>query len=179
MEEALIMLACTIEQGVDWLKQRDAAAVAVAKGQRPMKYRPPWSTAYGARMDDAPPPPEDWAGYLRRMTRRPGWSVARLAREAGVNKSTIFGWIKGDGVTVASVKAIAKALGDDEAHALAAAGGAERADALDADLRIILRRLRSPDASEGERATIRGALRYLADMADRAERGAQNDNRAS
>ncbi|NBE80350.1 helix-turn-helix domain-containing protein [Micromonospora rubida] len=122
-------------------------------------------------MGDASPPAEDWAGYLRRMTRRPGWSVARLAREAGINKSTIFGWIKGDGVTVASVKAIAKALGDDEAHALAAAGGAKHGDALDADVRIILRRLASPDASEAERATIRATLKYLADLADQAERG--------
>ncbi|MGC5033034.1 helix-turn-helix domain-containing protein [Micromonospora sp. DT229] len=122
-------------------------------------------------MGDDPMPVEDWASYLRRMTKRPGWSVARLAREAGINKSTIFGWMKGDGVTVASVKAIAKALGDDEAHALAAAGGAQRGDALDSDLRIILRRLASPDASEAERATIRATLKYLADLADQAERG--------
>ncbi|MEU5938663.1 helix-turn-helix transcriptional regulator [Micromonospora sp. NPDC047548] len=123
-------------------------------------------------MGDASSPAEDWAGYLRRMTSRPGWSVARLAREAGIHRGTIFGWIKGEGVTVASVKAIAKALGDDEAHALAAAGGAAaHGDQLDPDLRIIMQRLDDPTVSEPEKATIRATLRYLADLADRQDRG--------
>lgn len=155
----------------DWIRRRRKVISTVAKEQRPPNYRCRWLSAYRAPMGAASPPAEDWAGYLRRMTRRPGWSVARLAREAGVNKSTIFGWIKGDGVTVASVKAIAKALGDDEAHALAAAGGAKHGDALDADVRIILRRLASPDATDAERTAIRATLRYLADLADQAERG--------
>lgn len=123
-------------------------------------------------MGDASRPTEDWASYLRRMTKRPGWSVARLARESGVNRATIFGWMKGDGVTVASVKLIANALSDDEAHALAAAGGATTGGGqLDADLRIIQRRLADPTADEAEKAVIRGALRHLADLADRQERG--------
>ncbi|MEU0081405.1 hypothetical protein ABZY58_26185 [Micromonospora tulbaghiae] len=106
------------------------------------------------------------------MTKRPGWSVARLARESGVNRATIFGWMKGDGVTVASVKMIARALGDDEAHALAAAGGAAAGgDQLDADLRIIQRRLADPTVGDAEKAVIRGALRHLADLADRQEQG--------
>lgn len=123
-------------------------------------------------MSDARRSREDWPAYLRRMTSRPGWSVARLARESGINRATIFGWIKGDGVTVASVNLIAKALGDDPAHALAAAGGAPtHADELDADLRIIMRRLADPAASEAEKAVIKATLRHLADIADRQERG--------
>lgn len=74
-------------------------------------------------MSDASNPGEDWAGYLRRMTKRPGWSVARLAREAQVNRATIFRWLKGDGgVNVDSVRRVAQALGDDPDNALRAAG---------------------------------------------------------
>jgi hypothetical protein len=131
-------------------------------------------------MGDASAPAEDWASYLRRMTSRPGWSVARLAREAGVNRSTIFGWIKGDGVNVASVKQIAKALGDDEVHALAAAAGtAGHGDQLDADVRIILRRLADPTVSDAEKAIFRATLRHLADLADKAERGDDKGRAAS
>jgi transcriptional regulator with XRE-family HTH domain len=67
---------------------------------------------------------EGWGAYLRRMTKRPGWSVARLAREAQIHRATIFKYINGEktGVTVATVTAIAKALGDDPANALRAAG---------------------------------------------------------
>jgi len=123
-------------------------------------------------MGDASKQPDDWASYLRRMTKRPGWSVARLARESGINRATIFGWMKGDGVTVGSVKIVAQALGDDEGHALAAAGGAAVGrDQLDADMRIIARRLADPSVGEAEKAVIRGALRHLADLADRQERG--------
>src|SRR5262245_7840302 len=65
-----------------------------------------------------------WSAYLKRMTRRPGWSVARLARESNVARSTIFRWIaKGaEAVTIESVHRIADALGDDRANALKAAG---------------------------------------------------------
>lgn len=67
---------------------------------------------------------DDWGRYIRRMTTRPGWSVARLARQAGLNRSTIFGWIKdgGGSLTVASVLAVADGLEDDPVTALLAAG---------------------------------------------------------
>ncbi|SCL12835.1 helix-turn-helix domain-containing protein [Micromonospora inyonensis] len=168
----------TNTQEADWIKRRREVPAIVAKEQRPPNYRCHWQNAYRSPMGDASSA-EDWAGYLRRMTRRHGWSVARLARESGINRATIFGWMNGDGVTVANVKVIAKALGDDEAHALAAAGGVEPEEALDPDLRIILRRLKSPEASEAEKAVIRGTLKHLADLADRAERGEEQDRRAS
>jgi transcriptional regulator with XRE-family HTH domain len=60
------------------------------------------------------------------MTSRPGWSVARLARESGIHRGTIFKWLAGKGgVTVGSVRTVAGALGDDLTHALRAAGNAE------------------------------------------------------
>lgn len=75
------------------------------------------------RVSDASPAGEDWPSYLRRMTKRPGWTVAKLARESGVHRATIFGWLKGDGgVTVDSVRRVAAALGDDVENALRAAG---------------------------------------------------------
>lgn len=61
--------------------------------------------------------------------------MARLAREAGLHRATIFGWLK-DGsssVTIASVHAIADALGDNRANALAAAGNVR-----DEEMEIIL-----------------------------------------
>lgn len=168
------------DAGATRIKRRRRLADAVAKDQRPPNYRCRWISAYRAPMGDASAPAEDWASYLRRMTSRPGWSVARLAREAGVNRSTIFGWIKGDGVNVASVKQIAKALGDDEVHALAAAAGtASHGDQLDADVRIILRRLADPTVSDAEKAIFRATLRHLADLADRTERGDEGKGRAA
>lgn len=73
-------------------------------------------------MDDGTGDLSDWGRYLKRMTARPGWSVARLARESGIHRATIFDWIKGDGesVTIASVRAIAAALHDDLENALRA-----------------------------------------------------------
>jgi transcriptional regulator with XRE-family HTH domain len=66
-----------------------------------------------------------WSEYLKRAVARPGWSVARLARESGLHRSAIFGWIKdgADGITIRSVYLIADALGEDRAAALKAAGG--------------------------------------------------------
>jgi transcriptional regulator with XRE-family HTH domain len=92
-------------------------------------------------MSDASGHGEDWATYLRRMTKRPGWSVAKLARESNVHRATIFGWLKGEsGVTVASVRAIANALGDDVENALRAAGaaGAPPSGDRDEELELIM-----------------------------------------
>ncbi|MGX4657063.1 helix-turn-helix domain-containing protein [Micromonospora sp. SCSIO 07396] len=115
---------------------------------------------------------ESWAEYLRRMTDRPGWSVAKLARESNIHRGTIFKWMSGKGgANMASVQAIATALGDEVGTALrAASNSGAMEDEFDEDLRIIVRRLKSPDASEAERATIRATLKYLADLADRTER---------
>lgn len=85
---------------------------------------------------------EDWSSYLRRMTKRPGWSVARLAREAGIHRGTIFAWISEGtgkrGVTTASVLAVAAALGDDPAVALRAAGGAaDDSEVVDEEIELV------------------------------------------
>src|SRR5690606_29096518 len=73
-------------------------------------------------MGDASTGVETWPSYVRRMTSRPGWFVARLARESGINIASIFKWLRGDrGVTLANVDAIARALGDDPNNAILAA----------------------------------------------------------
>lgn len=70
-------------------------------------------------------PTTEWARYLRDATSRDDWSVARLARESRIDRTTIFRWIKGgsDNITIASVRRIADAIGDDLDDALRAASG--------------------------------------------------------
>lgn len=109
--------------------------LAVVKGRRPPNYTCRFTSAYRSPMGDSG---ENWGAYLRRMTSRPGWSVARLARESSIHRATIFGWIK-EGtpkVNVESVRAIAQALGDDIGVALRAAGRVE-GEPTDADEREI------------------------------------------
>ena len=94
-----------------------------AKKRRNRTYRHSWTApnvvyVSGEQADDR------WAKYLREVTDRPGWSVARLAREAGMHRSSIFKWLGGKGgVTMASVQAIAAALDDRTGETLRAAGG--------------------------------------------------------
>jgi transcriptional regulator with XRE-family HTH domain len=50
------------------------------------------------------------------MLERPGWSVARLSRETGIQRGTIYGWWRGDArPTRASMERVARALGVDVA----------------------------------------------------------------
>lgn len=80
-----------------------------------------WEASYGGGMSDASP--TAWSRFLAEMVARPGWSVARLHRESGVGRSTIFRWLKGEGgLTIHSVRRIAEALGVDPAAAMLAAG---------------------------------------------------------
>lgn len=74
-------------------------------------------------MSDGSEPVDQWARYLKQMTDRTGWSVARLARESGIHRSTIFRWMQegGSSVTIQNVLAIARALDDDPVTALHAA----------------------------------------------------------
>lgn len=84
-------------------------------------YPDRWLPAYLVHVSDGEE--HEWGAYLKRMTSRPGWSVARLARESGIHRATIFGWMKegGESVTIGSVRAVASALGDSLENALRAA----------------------------------------------------------
>jgi len=159
--------------GRAYKKRRLDLAKAVGRCRRATPWRSAMGSAYRKRVGDghsATGAPEDWASYLRRMTSRPGWSVARLARESGIHRGTIFDWMAGKGgVTISSVRAIAEALDDDPANALLAAGNVSRPghEHLDPDVRVILRRLADPTVSEAEKVAIRATLRYLRELAER------------
>lgn len=67
-----------------------------------------------------------WGDFLKRITSRDGWSVARLAREAGRHPSTIWDWMAGgtgEKVTVESINAIATATGEHPLDVFRAAAG--------------------------------------------------------
>jgi transcriptional regulator with XRE-family HTH domain len=53
---------------------------------------------------------DPWTDFLKGVTSRPGWSVARLAEASGIHRATIYRWLNGDikNVTVESVRMIAK-----------------------------------------------------------------------
>lgn len=59
---------------------------------------------------------DGWGRRIKRLTDRDGWSVARLAREAALNQSTLWDYIKtsdGKRVTVGTLLRIARATGED------------------------------------------------------------------
>jgi transcriptional regulator with XRE-family HTH domain len=131
-------------------------------------------------MGDGQEASEDWSGYLRRMTSRPGWTVARLAREAGINRGTIFGYISGKkkGVTVATVRSIAQALGDDPTNALRAAG--QVTGEVDEEVELILAQPVNEDTKrvmlerlfqmrERDRRNRIDEIRFLAEQAQRTQ----------
>lgn len=157
--------------GTRRLKGQRERHMRVVKERPTAGHQDPFATAYGSHMSDGRQR-ESWAEYLRRMTERPGWSVARLARESGVHRATLFRWMSGKGGSnVASVRAIAKALGDDPANALRAAGNieGEAEQPLHPDLQMLQRRLLDPNVPASEKAAIETALRYLAEVAEKAE----------
>lgn len=118
-------------------KRRGKPLGRVDKKLRPPTHDNPWTVAHNVPMGDGRTG-EDWAGYLRRMTGRQGWSVARLARESNIHRGTIFKWISGKGgVNVSSVTAIAEALGDDPANALRAAGRVDAGEAADQEIELV------------------------------------------
>lgn len=77
----------------------------------------------------------EWTIYLRNGMARTGWSVAELARRAGISRQTIFNWLSGKVRTAdaALVECIADAFGDDPANA----GRARFNSTRDADPRLL------------------------------------------
>lgn len=160
-------------QNVEGKRQRargHEVRLRVVKERPHANHQDPYAAAYRMPMGDGGKQ-ESWADYLRRMTERPGWSVARLARESNVHRATIFKWMAGKGgANVTSVQAIARALGDDPGNAMRAAGnmGGTPEDE-DPDLQLLRRRLTDPNVPEAEKVSIRAALRYLAQLAEQTE----------
>lgn len=97
-------------------------------------------------------PTTEWGRYLKEATDRDGWSVARLAREAGMDRGTIFRWISsgGERITIDSVRRIAAAIGDDLDDALRAASGLPPKDETyeDDEIEFDIRMIRESDLPE-------------------------------
>lgn len=100
-------------------QRRHAASMRRRRG-----YLCPQTVPYGVHVRDSAKHQNAWGAYLAAAVTQPGWSVARLAREAGISRSTIFRWMSGEvtNVTTARVRAVAEALGDDVERALQAVG---------------------------------------------------------
>jgi transcriptional regulator with XRE-family HTH domain len=79
--------------------------------------------------------PNDWARLVGELTKRPGWSQAALAREAGVNRNTVRRWISGESANVssASIRLLADAAEIDYEVAARAALGAQHLARADDD----------------------------------------------
>lgn len=139
--------------------------------------------AYGVRMRDGSDggAANEWARYLREITSRPGWSVARLARDSGVHRSTIFRWLDGTDiktVTVRSVRLIAEAAEDDIDRALRAAGSVLQHDDETNDLDLEVEMIQNSDLLEDIKdAMIREAYRLRDRQA--AERRALEERQAA
>lgn len=89
-------------------------------------------------MGDTQHPGGTWGAYVEAAAARPGWNTTKLAKAAGIGRSTFYKWRSGDGgVTVDSVLRVAKAVGDDPDAALRAAGGRLVNESEDPQLRDI------------------------------------------
>jgi transcriptional regulator with XRE-family HTH domain len=115
----------------------------------------------------------EWARYIRELTSREGWTVARLAREARLDRGTLFRWMReggGEAVTVENVCRIADAAGDERYIALRAAAGlswnGDEGDLDEAEFEIrMLQQADFPDEQKAEMVKFARQLqqRQLAD----------------
>lgn len=102
------------------------------RGSAAVSYRMPMANGLGS---------ETWGDYIRRLTKRKGWSVARLARESGFNPATLFEWMReegGESVKAASIVAIAHAAGEDPMIGFRAAAGLTTEEPEDQELALVL-----------------------------------------
>lgn len=131
-----------------------------------------------------------WAALVTETRERTGMTKSELARRLKIDRGTVHRWETGKNrpEDAATVHAFAELFGLDVDEVLAVAGlriGAPPAGRpvseppLDPDLLIIMRRLNDPMATEAEKATLRGTLRYLADLAKSQERSTQDRRAAS
>lgn len=137
----------------------------VAKMQRQRSYPRWWEALYRSHVSDGGP--TAWSIFLAEMVARPGWSVARLARESGLNRSSIFRWLRGDGgLTLHSVRRIAQALDVDPAAAMLAAGSMLGPPSVedDPEMRTIMESRLAPSKKEAIVARVRA--RRVRDMED-------------
>lgn len=147
------------------------ALPTVAWMLRPRGFSGRQDATYGMHVSNTGETPTTaWARYLKEATDRPGWSVARLAREAEVDRTTVFRWIKGGGdrITIDSVRRISDAIGDDLDDALRAASGLPPKDeAYDEDeIEFEIRMIDQSDLPEGAK---RDMIKYARSLQKRQQ----------
>lgn len=121
----------------------------------------------------------NFAAFVKRAIRTAearGWSVPRIAKEAGIGSNTIYRWRDGDwkeGPKRDQLEAFCGALGIPVSQALAILspdGDDKPADTppapLDPDLQTLLRVLADPATPQADRDFIQESLRMLAARAD-------------
>lgn len=116
-------------------------------------------------------------------------SDAKIKELTGVGPSTFHRWRRGewgkDWPELQKVIDFCEGLGipvEGAFDALGISGQRQPTEAptqLDPDVRIILQRLADPSTSTAEKVMIRGTLRHLAELADRAERDGSKDRRSA
>jgi len=133
--------------------------------------------------------PNEWARLIASLVSRPGWSRARLAREAGINRNTPRRWMDGESANITStmIRLIADATDTPLQVVAEAAVGARRQDLRnedDARRSVIESDLPEDwkqeilDYIEERRVESEEALRRDIDMMLRARRG-EGDAQAS
>jgi len=92
-------------------------------------------------VDTSPPGNKTWAAYLQRVRRGHGWTIQRLADEAGIGRSTIQDWLKNGGsekIKIETIVDIARAVGDHPVNAFIAAAGLIEEEPQDREIGMIL-----------------------------------------
>lgn len=119
-----------------------------------------------------PQRPTAWMRYLQEIQDRPGWSIARVARESNgqISRSAIFRMMSGDTrrVSVNVVRLIAAIVGDDPDEVMKKAGGSivgapttdPRLEGLDPNDDVV-RHILSLDIDEEERGFMLDRRRQL------------------
>jgi transcriptional regulator with XRE-family HTH domain len=111
--------------------------------------------------------PNEWARLIADIVARPGWTKARLAREAELGKNTPDRWISGEtaNITTEKVRAVADAADIDYNVAAQAAIGAQAQQKAEDDraVRMILDSDASDEAKNDLIAHIRGRRREARD----------------
>lgn len=109
------------------------------------------------------------ARYIHQIKNRPGMSIAELSRRSGVSTSTLWEYAGGSpkkAITIPTVLAIARAVGDDPIVAFRAAAGLTTTEPEDTEIAMVLAATGLSDQSRDD---------IIAGILVRRERNRQSD----
>lgn len=87
------------------------------------------------------PAATSWGRYVDYLRNRPGWSMARLARQADMNPATLFEYVRkdsGENVAIKDILRVAIGGEDDPVNAFRAAAGLTADDPEDEEIAVVL-----------------------------------------